>query len=585
MLMINKEISEIFQNITVLQRESLSFAENSVASVNAWVATLSIMQLGDTSESVLKAICEISELDCSEMLRFDLIQVLHPITESILSSLEKNILNQGLSQNARIEHIIDLSSRIRTYFANVYINIVRRSHQTLVSNKFSFFNFKQKRNLQTARTLATFYALEQLGLLLVQQQMLYSGPLTHQWLTTHHLYELAVKNQEFNININQLQGTHFTIQNIQQAYAQVLLLDIFNTHQIRPSETQALYQCTFDWVKLIQILPRETSLSRYVIDGSKDIPPIYNRKQHANFRTSLYISTQNLLEHINSTIHKDEYLSKNEQIYLSAALKFHVQNVLGTTTERQHERYEYSAQLQICFSLQTAHFYLSKAKNFYETLNLNNNYAFQSESNIHSSISTGSSTASNLGQIKTLDREAKQIYQTQVLDISVNGYRIRWSDETPRNLRTGEFILVNESLNDKWKGAIIRWIKQSVKKTYEVGLEVLAQDIYPCAVKVPADRSTINYHPCLMVQVQNLNESNVSIILPNLPFFKEQQAIYLRLDTEEIKVYLTKTLLITQSFIQYEFELINDEENDRIDQFIQHQSANLNNQDVWEALK
>ena len=94
MLMINKEISEIFQNITVLQRESLSFAENSVASVNAWVATLSIMQLGDTSESVLKAICEISELDCSEMLRFDLIQVLHSITESILSSLEKNILNQ-----------------------------------------------------------------------------------------------------------------------------------------------------------------------------------------------------------------------------------------------------------------------------------------------------------------------------------------------------------------------------------------------------------------------------------------------------------------------------------------------------------
>ena len=89
MLMINKEISEIFQNITVLQRESLSFAENSVASVNAWVATLSIMQLGDTSESFLKAICEISELDCSEMLSFDLIQVLHPITESIYLALKK----------------------------------------------------------------------------------------------------------------------------------------------------------------------------------------------------------------------------------------------------------------------------------------------------------------------------------------------------------------------------------------------------------------------------------------------------------------------------------------------------------------
>ena len=416
--------------------------------------------------------------------------------------------------------------------------------------------------------------------------MIYSGRLTHQWLATHHLYELAVKNQEHNININQLQGTHFTIQNIQQAYAQVLLLDIFNTHQIRPTETQALYQCTFDWVKLVQVLPRETMLSRYIVDGSKDVPPIYNRKQHVNFHTSLYISTQNLLEHVNSTIHREsEYLSKNEQLYLSAALKFHVQNVLGTTTERQHERYEYSAQLQMCFSIPTAHFYLSKAKNFAETLNLNNNYGLQSESNKHSSIASGSDVASNFSDIKHLDREAKQIYQAQVLDISMNGYRIRWDNVAPKSLRTGEFILINESLNNKWKGAIIRWIKQSINKTYEVGLEVLAQDIYPCAVKVPADRSTVNFHPCLMVIIQNLNESDISIILPNLPFFKEQQAIYLRLETEEIKVYLTKTLLITQSFAQYEFELMNDEQNHLIEQFIQKQSTNLNNQDVWEALK
>ena len=584
--MINKEISEIFQNITILQRDKLSFADSSVESVTAWVATLSIMQLGDTSQSVLQAICEISELNCSETLRFDLIQILHPITESILSSLEKNILNQGLSQSERLDHIVDLSSRIRTYFTNVYINIVQRSHQELTSNKLSFFNFKQKRNLKTARTLATFYALEQLGLLLIQQQMIYSGRLTHQWLATHHLYELAVKNQEHNININQLQGTHFTIQNIQQAYAQVLLLDIFNTHQIRPTETQALYQCTFDWVKLVQVLPRETMLSRYIVDGSKDVPPIYNRKQHVNFHTSLYISTQNLLEHVNSTIHREsEYLSKNEQLYLSAALKFHVQNVLGTTTERQHERYEYSAQLQMCFSIPTAHFYLSKAKNFAETLNLNSNYGLQSESNKHSSIASGSDVASNFSDIKHLDREAKQIYQAQVLDISMNGYRIRWDNVAPKSLRTGEFILINESLNNKWKGAIIRWIKQSINKTYEVGLEVLAQDIYPCAVKVPADRSTVNFHPCLMVIIQNLNESDISIILPNLPFFKEQQAIYLRLETEEIKVYLTKTLLITQSFAQYEFELMNDEQNHLIEQFIQKQSTNLNNQDVWEALK
>ncbi|OTG65894.1 GTPase [Acinetobacter silvestris] len=583
--MINKEISEIFNSSTVLKRDQLSFTDTTVPAMTEWASNLSIMQLGDTSESVLKAVYELAELQCSETLRFDLIQVLHPIIENVLMSLEKHFLNQGLFHSDRHEQIIELTTRLRTYFSNIYIDIVRRSNQQLLTQKFSLLKFTQKRNLKTARTLATHYALEQLGLLLVQQQMLYSIPLSNQWLTTHYLYDLAEKNQEHLININQLQGIHQNINTIQQGYAQVLLLEIFNTHQIRPSEIQALYQCSFDWSKLIQVLPQENTLSRYIVDNSKDHPPVYNRKQHDSFQANLYISTQNLLEHINSTTHKDtEYLSKNEKIHLSTALKFYAQNVLGTTSERQHERYEHSAQLQICFGLLSAHFHLSKAKNFHETLLLNNHYGMQSESNVQSNM-TRSTDTSTFKSIKVLDREAKHIYQTQVLDISINGYRIRWANEAPKSLRTGEFILVNENPQNKWKGAIIRWIKQSVNKTYEVGIEVLAQDIFPCSVKVPADRSTMNYHPCLLLKNQHLDEIKNSIILPNIPFFKEQQAVYLRLADQEIKIYLNKTLLITQSFIQFDFELLNDEQQILIDQYIHQQSSDLNNQDVWDALK
>ncbi len=583
--MINKEISEIFQSSTVLSRDRLSFTEPTVQALSQWVSKLSIMQLGDTSEAIMIAVREISELRCNETLRFDLIQVLHPFIENVLLSLEKHFNNEGLFHSDRSEHIIELTIRLRIYFTNIYVDIVHRSHHELSNQKFSFFKFNERKNLKTARTLATYYALEQMCLLLVQQQMLYSSALSNQWYTTHHLYEMAIKNEEYLININQLQGTHHVVQNIQQAYAQVLLLDIFNTHQIRPSEIQALYECSFDWSKMIHVLPRESAISRYIVDTTKDHPPVYNRRQHESFQPNLYISTQNLLEHINITIQKDnEYLSKNEQMYLSTALKFHVQNVLGSTPERQHERYEYSAQLRVCFGLQTAHFYLSKAKNFAETLHLKNNYAFQSESNVQSSIANNNdSSAPKL--IKSLDREAKQIYQIPVLDISIHGYRIRWANEAPKSLRTGEFLLVNENSQNKWKGATVRWIKQSINKTYEVGIEILAQDIYPCAVKVSADHSNVNYHPALLVQTQQLDQVLNSIVLPNLPFFKEQQAIHLRLNDHEIKLYLIKTLLITQSVVQFDFELLNDEQKTLIDEYIHQQSNDLNNQDVWEALK
>lgn len=585
--MIQEQISEIFHFPTALTREKLSFSDMTVAAISEWSSQLSIMQLGDTTESVYKALYEIAELQCSETLRFDLIQTLHPTIENVLASLEKNFLNQGLFHSDRNKHIIELTTRLRTFFADIYIDIAQRCEQQIKQQKISFFKFTEKRNLKTARIISTYYALEQLGLLLVQQQMLYSSALSNQWLMTHLLYELAFKNHEHLININQLLGTNRAIHNIQQAYAQVLLLEIFNTHQIRPSEIYALYQCSFDWAQMVQILPRESTLSRYIIDSNKDHPPVYNRKQHDSFQPNIFIATQSLLEHINLTIQKDnEYFSKNEKSYLSVPLKFHVQTVLGTTSERQHERYEYSAQLQICFSLLTAHFYLSKAKNFHETLHLSNHYGIQSESNLQANLAN-TNDSSVQKQLKILDRQAKHIYQAQVLDISINGYRVSWSDqEAPQNLRTGEFILVNENLQHKWKGGVVRWIKQSLNKCYEIGLEVLAQDIYPCAVKVPADRSTFNFHPCLLVQIQNLENTRSSLILPNLSFFKEQQTIYLRLADQDIKVYLIKTLLITQSFIQFDFELLNDEQQTFIDQFIHQQSIESNNhQDVWEALK
>lgn len=585
--MIQEQISKIFHSPTALTRDQLSFSHATVADIAVWASQLSIMQLGDTSESVLKALNEIAELKCSETLRFDLIQVLHPTIENVLISLEKNFLNQGLFHSDRNEHIIELTTRLRTYFTNIYIDIVKRSHKQLSQQKLTFFQFAQKRNLKTARILSTYYALEQMSLLLVQQQMLYSNAMSNQWLVTHYLYDLANKNQEHMVNINQLQGTNHALRNIQQAYAQSLLLELFNTHQIRPSEIFALYQCSFDWAPMVHILNRETSISRYIIDSSKDHPPVYNLKQHHSFKANIYVSTQSLLEHINLTIHKDnEYLSEKERLYLSAPLKFHVQNVLGTSSERRHERYEYSAQLQICFSLLAAHFYLSKAKNFHETLQLSNHFGLQSESHLQSETAN-THDPSMQKHLKILDRQAKQLYQSQILDISINGYRVRWSNqEAPQNLRTGEFILVNENLQNKWKGGVIRWIKQSTNKTYELGLEVLAQDIYPCAIKVHTDRSTFNFHPSLLVQKQLLDRIETTLIVPNLSFFKEQQTIYLRLADQDIKVYLIKTVLMTQSFIQFDFELLNDEQQPFIDQFVYQQSIESNNQqDVWEALK
>ncbi len=64
--------------------------------------------------------------------------------------------------------------------------------------------------------------------------------------------------------------------------------------------------------------------------------------------------------------------------------------------------------------------------------------------------------------------------------------------------------------------------------------------MFPCAVHIQAERHTRNYHPALLLQTQNLEEIQNTLILPGSQIFREQQTIHLRLGTEEIKVYLLK---------------------------------------------
>ncbi|WP_419224755.1 GTPase [Acinetobacter sp. A2] len=580
----NMNTSDLFQVPSELKLEQLSFCQNTVKSIQAWAADLSILQLGDSSQALFNALLEISELKCQETLRFDLIQAIHPTLENVLTSLEKHFFNQALISSDRNDHIIELALLLRSHFSKVYIDIARRSHQQLTQQKFSLFAFNLKKNLQTARILATYYALQQLALLRYQQHMLYSPSLPNQWVIAHQLLDTAIQQHYYLNNINQLQGTQHQLVSIAQAYAQLILLEIFNTHQIRPAEIQGLYLCSFDWAKLVQILPKETTLSRYVVDSSKDHPPIYNSHQNNGFNADIYISTQALLDHLNENQgRKGEHFSRNERLFLTPALHFHLHNILTNTAERVHERYEYSAQIKICFGLTVAHFYLSNGKNFNETLVLGDNYQFQNESHFVNAMHTNSSV--DISSIKTLDRETKQIYNADVLDISVNGYRIKWTGETPKNLKTGEFILVQENNQSPWRGGVIRWIKQSAEKSLELGLEILTQELFPCAVFVKTDRHTGHYHPALLVQSTDAEDVSTSLVLPGIQLLRDKQTVQLRLGEEELKVFLIKPLLITQSFMRFDFELLNDQRQPVLDSFIQKQVNEVKNNDLWEALK
>lgn len=50
-------------------------------------------------------------------------------------------------------------------------------------------------------------------------------------------------------------------------------------------------------------------------------------------------------------------------------------------------------------------------------------------------------------------------------------------------------------------------------------------------------------------------------------------------------MYLLNAQLITQSFVQFDFELLNEDEQSILHKFMAQNNMDTNDQDLWEALK
>lgn len=530
--MANKDSIASFHTPTALNRASLSFCDASVKGLTAWMGTLSLHQLGDTAEALLNALNELTELQCKETLRYDLIQVLHPLLEHVLMILVNHALQLGSPYYDRKNQLIELSLRIRIRFIHLYMDMVYRSHSQLTALNRTFLKFALKRSLKNVRQLSIFYALRLFSRLLVLQQKNYDHCLVDQWLSIHTLYQLACKNAEQLVNINQLQGSNYPLQHIRHVYIQALLLNILYTYQVRPVETEALFHCTGEWVDLVEITQQETVSSRYSIDSTQDSPPNYIHKKQQDSAANLFICTQDLHEHINNTIqYNAKSMSKIEAKYLTPALQFHIQNILGTNhAERRHQRFEHSAQLEVCFSVAAAHYHLNQAR--------------------HTPVQT-------ILLPPVLDRETLQVHITNVLDISAQGYRIHFPSEPPKLLNTGEFILLKEQTDPHWKAGVIRWKKKYVMNSHAFGVEVLATQVRACHLQYRAQGMQLSAQaiPSLILFQPSFGRSNFSLIIPNIADFDLEVALLLHLTEHFFEIQLSQKLLITESLLQFNFAL------------------------------
>jgi cyclic-di-GMP-binding protein len=544
-------------------RSQLSLISANRAEMQTWLANLSMLNVGETARQLFTTLKELADLDIEEALRYELMEVLRPALHTINASLSKHYVNQNVLLDERAERIADLGQQLRTYAATVYRTVALRAADQLSNQTYGLFSMGKKRAQILLIGNAIHRGMTELTGLLYETQLLYLPTYKGLWQRLHELFELSAT---LDLRLHPLADenqVYDKLLTIDQVYLRAIFLAVSNTNKLRQTEIKKIYQFSELWVPLTIISQRPSGHDLFLVDPTNDAPPMYITKYSELSPKTYYIDVRQLLSHFeNLTSTEPQLLNRAEGSLLSGSLKYHLILTFTAPLERSYARHPYNGVLDISLGLIGSHFQLAEQKTFEEVIEQSATTALVDNNALRGLSFAGgadydiSYTPQDEQSRAEAMREYQDTYRCDIVNISPGGYCVRWSGKTPSVLRTGELITVREPTDKLWHVGLIRWVKQNPTEGAEFGLEILSPRGKSCGARVlRKDGENTEYMRTLLLpEMKNLNRP-ATMITPILAF-KVGYRILIRLGREEVRAQLTRELMVTQSFSQFEFVIL-----------------------------
>ncbi|MFA9204451.1 MAG: hypothetical protein ACEQSD_10680, partial [Flavobacteriales bacterium] len=294
----NQSVMDLLNNeIPRRTRGNLTLVNPTRQDMQAWLANLSMLNVGETARQLFTTLRQLADLDIDDALRYELIEVLRPALHTINTSLSKHYINQNILLDERAERIADLGQQLRAYTATIYRTIAIRLAEQIEQQGFSLFGIgKKKQNLQLVGNSIHRCMTELVGLL-YETQLLYLPTYKGLWSCLHQLLLLARK---LELNAHTLQDENQVYDSrlsIDQAYLRAVFLAVSNTNKLRQTEIKKLYQFSELWVSLIKLSKTPSGHDLFLVDPSYDAPPMYITKYSEVSSEAYYIDVRDLLQH------------------------------------------------------------------------------------------------------------------------------------------------------------------------------------------------------------------------------------------------------------------------------------------------
>jgi hypothetical protein len=559
------------------QQQQLTFCEANPREIKRWVAGLPKANLGETSRLLYQALVELNQLACTADTRLQLLELLRPEVYYVCKHLERHFLNQAVVLDERPRKVANLCQALQNHLAIGYKLIVVQEVGSTAREPLQ--------RLVTALQRASHSLCGSL----IRASQLYCPVPEGLWLELHQLYQIGCNQQLQRISVRDEQAQHATTPSLslEQTYLVALLIGCARCNQMRQSGIARLAEALEPWCALVKLQPASLASSLFAIAPLVDGPPRYKSLFPAGDQSKLLgIDSQPLADAIREYLLLPAEHRKQSQLLVPDGFSLdvlqHLSAAWGDISERTFQRNSGQGNLNLSIGMSSVHYYIAGQIPFSEVLKKTAQTVKFSAHAVDSGpdIWGGAFDAQRITHwepgmpmeeivYKAQDpskpvsepaaEETVELYPTYSLSIvnhSPGGYCLSWPKEVPGQLQAGEILGLQDSPNQAWSVAVVRWIRQVRGGGTQMGIELVAPFAQPCGLQLmrKTEQNSQFLRALLLPAIAAISRP-ATLITPRLPF-QEGNKVLINLNGVEQRAVLSRKQTSTGSFTQFEYRRV-----------------------------
>ncbi|CAD5106534.1 molecular chaperone [Zestomonas carbonaria] len=572
----DKQSLHLLLRVPTPDKQSLSCCEPTPRDLKRWIAGLPKANLGETARQLYQCLIEVNHLITPVDNRLQLLELLRIEVYFVCQHLERHFLNQAIVLDERPRKIANLCQALQNHLAAGYKLIIT---QELPRSR------ERRREQDELLVVALQRATHSLCGPLIRANQLYCPIPEGLWLELHQIYQIAHARRLHGIVVRDKLARHTQGLSVEQTYLVALLLGCSRCNQMRQNSIARLAEVLESWSPMVRLQAADAPGTLFIVAPQVDGPPRYKSLfQSGEPHNLLGIDPQPLVDAIKEYLLLPEGDRSKARLPVpdnfSIDLLQHLASAWGDIAERTFQRTAGQGNLILCIGMSALHYFLAGRKPFSEVLKRPDEHKSAVFKPLATQVSDVWRNAFDAQPTQDWEKglpfeeiqysrpeqspaeqgdsggESYLSYELAIINHSPGGYCLSWPKEVPSQLQAGELLGIQDTPEQSWSIALVRWIRQVRGGGTQMGIELIAPHAQPCGLQLlRKDEQNSQFLRALLLPEISAISRPATLITPRLPF-QEGNKVLINLNGEERRAVLSRKQTGSGSFNQFEYRPI-----------------------------